>query len=1034
MKAGENKKLISTLGLLLITVWAAIQYVFLSNVPDEVSSFAFLFLTNIIGVVVLMAFSIPKLKALTKRTVFKGIGISLISNIYNFFIIAGSRHMDSVAISSLLSMYFVFVPIILVLMRKKVSFRSAIGAIIATIALILMFQADASSFFGSRNVIFLLIADLFFAIYVIIISIAGENEDASLLSITQMSSSAILAFICWGIEAGMGKAVFAFPKEISFWVAALFMGVLIRALYSVIQISCQKYVSPVSASLIFSSEIVITLLLNPLMSKLLGTSYTPATVYQIIGCVFFVIAVLVNDDTFMSRFGYSDMDEATLDPLGEADDAASGRKRTTMSRKLINLTLIISIGALVISMIVSLFAIHGIRTTTIKDSTNLGQEAALTSQTALRSEIEESMLATAQDKASLAEAKIRTYAVSTDYCAKIAEKIIQNPERYNPREVLPPQSVNKDKLALQRALRDEKVDYETVRDQINLMGNVEDIFAQVMTSNENINTIYMGTEEGYQLAYDSFSGEAEFPDAENYYDYTDSGWYNLAKTSEGPVFTEAYQDGYGRGLNITCVSAIHDASGKFYGAVAMDILMSDMNASLVSEGIINPSIATLIDKDGYIIASKDVDPASTDELNIADPELNHILYPVADEIVASDEGITNTGDKDGDLYVAFSSIDLTGWKMCITNPVSVAKKPADEIKQNIEENTDKTVASVGEAIRSVIQNCLIMFVLVLIFITIFVGRFAKKITDPIKKLEGDVNEISKGKLDQRTNVDTDDEVGNLARAFNYMTDSLQKYITDLKDATAREERIASELNVATKIQADMLPNHFPAFPDRSEFDLFATMTPAKEVGGDFYDFFQVDENHLGLVMADVSGKGVPAALFMVIAKTLIKNRCQLGSGNPSEILADVNNQLCENNEEGLFVTVWLGILDITTGKMTCSNAGHEFPAFRMPNGDFELIHDKHGMVLAGMEGSRYRDYEIEFPKGAQLFLYTDGVAEATSIHQELFGTDRMLEALNKYKDGTMEELLAGVRSDIDTFVEGADQFDDITMMTFRYFG
>ena len=249
------------------------------------------------------------------------------------------------------------------------------------------------------------------------------------------------------------------------------------------------------------------------------------------------------------------------------------------------------------------------------------------------------------------------------------------------------------------------------------------------------------------------------------------------------------------------------------------------------------------------------------------------------------------------------------------------------------------------------------------------------------------------------------------------------------DASARQ-RIETELNVATQIQADMLPCMFPAFPERTEFDVYAGMTPAKEVGGDFYDFFLVDQDHLALVIADVSGKGVPAALFMVIAKTLLKNAAQTGL-SPREVLEKVNDQLCENNQTEMFVTVWLGIYEISTGRLIAANAGHEYPAIRRKGENFALLRDRHGFVLAGMEGSRYQEYELTLEPGDTLFVYTDGVAEATDRANVLYGTDRMLEALNSCPDGTPRELLQVVKESVDRFVGEMPQFDDITMLSLQ---
>ena len=282
-------------------------------------------------------------------------------------------------------------------------------------------------------------------------------------------------------------------------------------------------------------------------------------------------------------------------------------------------------------------------------------------------------------------------------------------------------------------------------------------------------------------------------------------------------------------------------------------------------------------------------------------------------------------------------------------------------------------------------------------------------------------------------IRTNDEIGDLYRKTCSMQVNLLDYMDNLKKMTAEKEQISAELNVATQIQADMLPRIFPAFPTRKEFDIYAVMEPAKEVGGDFYDFFLVDDDHLAMVVADVSGKGVPAALFMVIAKTLIKNRAQMGS-SPEEVLKNVNNQLCEGNDAELFVTVWMGILEISTGKGWAVNAGHEHPVIRRGDGPYELVRYKHSPAVAVMQGLNFRQHEFQLNPGDALFVYTDGVPEATSASKELFGDERMLRVLNAHKGASPEELLPAMHREIDAFVGDAPQFDDITMLMLEYKG
>ena len=278
---------------------------------------------------------------------------------------------------------------------------------------------------------------------------------------------------------------------------------------------------------------------------------------------------------------------------------------------------------------------------------------------------------------------------------------------------------------------------------------------------------------------------------------------------------------------------------------------------------------------------------------------------------------------------------------------------------------------------------------------------------------------------------TGDEIEVLAESFAMLSGKTLEYIDTVARVTAEKERIGAELSLATRIQADMLPNIYPAFPERTEFDIYATMDPAKEVGGDFYDFFLVDDDHLCMVMADVSGKGVPAALFMMASKIILANNAMMGK-SPAQILTDTNAAICSNNREEMFVTVWLGILEISTGKLTAANAGHEYPVIRHANGAFELYKDKHGFVIGGMDGIRYKEYELTLEPGSKLFLYTDGVPEATDAHDELFGTDRMIEALNSDAGAAPEQILKNVRAAVDGFVKDAEQFDDLTMLCLEY--
>lgn len=312
---------------------------------------------------------------------------------------------------------------------------------------------------------------------------------------------------------------------------------------------------------------------------------------------------------------------------------------------------------------------------------------------------------------------------------------------------------------------------------------------------------------------------------------------------------------------------------------------------------------------------------------------------------------------------------------------------------------------------------------------------ASRITDPLNTITRRVASLGvRSRQFRMENIyRTGDEIEVLAESFAKQSVRVNLYIEQIKKATAEKERIGAELDMASQIQGSQLPRLFPPFPDRNEFSLYASMKPAKEVGGDFYDFYMIDDDHMGFVMADVSGKGVPAALLMMVTRVLIKSGLQNGK-EPAETLESVNNQLCESNEADFFVTVWCAVLEISTGKGIAANAGHEHPVLRRAGGLYELQTYRHSMPVGSIENIPFRQHAFQLYPGDSFFVYTDGVAEATNEKLELYGTERMLAALNKSPEANPEQIIANVTQDIDSFVGEAEQFDDITMLCFRYLG
>ena len=345
------------------------------------------------------------------------------------------------------------------------------------------------------------------------------------------------------------------------------------------------------------------------------------------------------------------------------------------------------------------------------------------------------------------------------------------------------------------------------------------------------------------------------------------------------------------------------------------------------------------------------------------------------------------------------------------------------------------------AIWAAQMNLYVMLALTIIVITCVGMALHYRVLErtmirPIQSLKQGADELVRN-LDSGedfvSDVHTGDELEALAHSIEEMDRNLKHYIRENTKITAEREHLSTELALAARIQEDMLPRSFPAFPERKEFDLYAVMDPAKEVGGDFYDFFLIDEDHLGLVLADVSGKGIPAALFMMKSMTLLRN-CVLAGLGPKQAMEQLNHQIAANNSESMFVTVWLGVLEVSSGRLTAVNAGHEYPILKSPEGYYDLFKDRHGMAAGTMEGISYREYELQLESGSRLFVYSDGLPEANDPEGRLFGMDRVLRALNRNPDLGPEQTLGAVLEAVDSYVGQADQFDDLTMLCLAYYG
>lgn len=695
-------------------------------------------------------------------------------------------------------------------------------------------------------------------------------------------------------------------------------------------------------------------------------------------------------------------------------------KNMKIGIKILLVILLMSLGTLLIISINSYMQMMQLTNEFQEVNTTLGNTASEDSKEALQSQMEENLVKLAQKQSQISNEKLIRLRDIIDSSAAYISSLYANEDEFIGHSLPLPYETPDGVACSKYMLAPGVMDSPELQKEVRLLSNCEYLFGPELEGNPMMDNIYLGTYDGIYYRYSR--SNLYNPD----YDPRVRDWFIAAVGEQDSIWLDTYQDYYGK-LCVTCAKKFQGADGGVKGVVSTDVTIQDMLDEIVATKIGESGYAFVLDSQLQYLAHPDFMEEGFDK-----SFGSHIGKDtdILAGIMKNTSGIIRTQLDGVDSYIAYATLEETGWKLGISIDVNEVIAPSIETKQAIDGITSDAQQMVSRTLSSVMIRFIIFFALVGMIVIMISFAVAGTITRPIQELARNVENIGQGNLDVRMKVESGDEVGELAQTFNQMLEDLQQYIKNLSEVTAEKERIGAELDVATNIQASMLPCIFPAFPEHEEIDIYAAMDPAKEVGGDFYDFFLVDKDHLALVMADVSGKGVPAALFMVIAKTLIKNRAQLGE-EPAVVLEKVNDQLCENNDADMFVTVWLGIYELHTGRLVYANAGHECPAVKRAGKNYELIRESHDFVVGGMEGMPYTQHEITLYPGDKLFLYTDGVPEATNAQEELFGEERMLEALNHCREMTPDQTLVEVKKEIDEFVGEAAQFDDLTMLSFE---
>ncbi|MBI4651502.1 SpoIIE family protein phosphatase [Candidatus Desantisbacteria bacterium] len=606
-------------------------------------------------------------------------------------------------------------------------------------------------------------------------------------------------------------------------------------------------------------------------------------------------------------------------------------KNKKIKTKLLIVILSISIISLIILGFISLYNTKNLGRYAVDKSTELGNSAARDSELELQKQAKYYLLRLAENQANLSNNIFEKVEAEVELLVWYTEnlwnnKISAKPEKSFTSEDIPE---NGEFPSVLRIVPN--ADKIKIEKDIKISGNLDNIFKKIHDNNKNIESVYLGSVNGLHRRYPWTSAK------KSSYDPRDRNWYKQAVSTGKLGWTELYISASKEILMVTCCKPAYDKKNNLIGVIGVDITLESLNNKIINTQIGDLGYAILIDKNGKIIADKEMSKKGkkwdqsleTDNLLKGN---NPQLREIAVKMTNGEKGVGQCVIDNSKKYLAYAPVTTTNWSLGIIMPIDEIIHSAKLTKNKIIKATTDSKQHIETQIKKILVIIGLIFIFILLMVIFVSDELAKKITDPIQELDKGANIIGEGNLDYHFKIDTGDELQDLAAAFNHMACDIKTYIKNLQETTAAKERIESELKIAYEIQSSFLPRIFPPFPKRREFDIYASMEPAKEVGGDFYDFALVSENKLFFTIGDVSGKGVPAALFMVIMKTLLKNEALRGLP-PDKILYNVNNVIARDNDTSMFATIFCGIFDIETGEIEYSNAGHN-PPLKYKNGEY----------------------------------------------------------------------------------------------------
>jgi sigma-B regulation protein RsbU (phosphoserine phosphatase) len=722
---------------------------------------------------------------------------------------------------------------------------------------------------------------------------------------------------------------------------------------------------------------------------------------------------------------------------------------SSISKKILRAFLIVSILGMLTVIIAAEGMLLSLRGITEQSDRSIGATAGKSSTEALTQMALDDVETLVRAEAEIIDESLERLAGNLRTLAALTNDIYAHPDEYRELPFPHLRYAPADELSLQWALspgmlahsRFDSSDLAAagVLEETFLLGNIAHVAKAVMSENSPISSLYITTASGVNIGYDSYAAQKGDVDT---VELRERPWYLGAQAARGLFVSEVYPDSFERGLAITMSMPLISTDGVFRGVIAVDVNISDLER-IVRETIVGANGYALLLDENQVISAPGLDEGNMDDISrflgdgasdlIEQMELQ--ITGVSDTRVSTNEGEPSSADSQTsrEFYAVWAPVELTGWRLVMMMPKDDIVQPSVELQASIAKMTNEAAGAARQHI--VITNLvLVVLALALVVLAMAVARYiSKRITQPILQLAGDVEVIAEGNLEYRSNIETGDEIEELSHNFERMTMQLKDHIAKFNKITTEKERINTELNVAAHMQTSLLPDATSPFPQYDEFSLFASMDAAREIGGDFYDFFLIDEHRLALVIADVSGKGIPAALFMAIAKTLIKGNAQMNL-SPRETFELANNQLTEYSDANMFVTAFMGYLDLDSGEFTYVNAGHNPPLLCRGGDGFKMLKLDPGFVLGAFSDLKFKEGRIRLSGGDTLFLYTDGVTEATSPDLKLFSEERLVKTLDSNSEASMNTLLEAVKQALTVFTAGSEQTDDITMLALHLNG